>query len=39
LSDIIERDKNSIIVYSVNNPKWLEKTVWERAKGKTDNIL
>ncbi|MGC1135298.1 MAG: CRISPR-associated endonuclease Cas2 [Nitrososphaeraceae archaeon] len=27
LSDIVDRSKDSIIVYSVNNPKWLEKAV------------
>ena len=39
LSDVIDKNKDCIIVYSVNNPKWLEKTVWGRVKGKTDNIL
>jgi CRISPR-associated protein Cas2 len=39
LSNVIDEDKDSIIVYSVNNAKWLEKVVWGRLKGKTNNVL
>jgi len=39
LSDVMDRNKDSIIVYSISNPKWLEKTVWGCVKGRTDNIL
>ncbi len=39
LSDIIEPEIDSIIVYTINNPRWLRKIVWGREKGVTDNIL
>lgn len=39
ISQIIDKEKDSVLVYSVNNPAWLEKRVWGREKGTTDNIL
>ena len=39
LSSIINREKDSIVVYSVNNSKWLSKVTWGRDKGTTDNVL
>ena len=39
LFSIIDPDTDSIIVYSINNPKWVKKRIWGREKGETDNIL
>ncbi len=39
LFEIIEREKDSIIVYSINNPSWIKKRVWGKEKNLTDNIL
>lgn len=37
--EVIEKDKDSIIVYTVNNPTWLNKTAWGKEKSDTENIL
>jgi len=39
VSHIIDKEKDSVIVYSVNNPTWMEKQVWGREKGTVDNVL
>jgi CRISPR-associated protein Cas2 len=39
VSQVIEKEQDSVIVYTVNNPTWLEKAVWGREKGTTDNVL
>ncbi len=39
VSNVIDKEKDSVVVYSVNNPAWLEKTTWGREKGTVDNIL
>ena len=36
---VIEKDKDSVIVYSINNPSWLNKIAWGREKNDTENIL
>jgi CRISPR-associated protein Cas2 len=32
ISKIIDRERDSIVVYSVNNSRWLEKATWGREK-------
>lgn len=39
IAGIIENDKDSVIVYSVNNPSWINKTIWGIEKNPTENIL
>lgn len=39
VSQVIDKEKDSVVVYAVNNPSWLEKKVWGREKGSTDNVL
>lgn len=39
LVSVIDKTKDSVIVYSVNNPKWLQKTVWGIEKNTTENII
>ncbi len=39
LAEIIEKEKDSIIVYSANNPSWMKKRVWGKEKNMTTNIL
>jgi CRISPR-associated protein Cas2 len=39
LSSVIDEEKDSIVVYSVNNPNWISKMTWGRDKGTTDNVL
>jgi CRISPR-associated protein Cas2 len=39
LFEIIEKEKDSIIVYSINNPSWMKKRVWGKEKNTTENIL
>ena len=33
ISKIIDKERDSIVVYSVNNSRWLEKATWGREKG------
>lgn len=37
--EVIDNKKDSIVVYSVNNPAWIEKITWGINKGTTDNVL
>jgi len=37
--EVIETEKDSIIVYTINNPTWLNKVAWGREKNDTENIL
>lgn len=39
VSRVIEKDKDSVIVFSVNNSAWLKKQTWGREKNDTENIL
>lgn len=39
IAQVIDKELDSIVVYTVNNPEWLERTVWGREKGTTDNVL
>jgi CRISPR-associated protein Cas2 len=39
ISQKINKEKDSIVVYSVNNPTWLSKQTWGREKGTTDNVI
>jgi CRISPR/Cas system-associated endoribonuclease Cas2 len=39
VSYVINKERDSVIVYSLNNPSWLEKTTLGIDKGTTDNIL
>ncbi len=39
LTSIIDKTKDSVIVYSINNPKWLQKTVLGIEKNTTENII
>lgn len=37
--EVIEKEKDSVIVYSVNNPSWINKKIWGIEKNPTENIL
>lgn len=39
ISAIIDKDADSVIVYTTNNPSWLKKLVWGMEKADTDNVL
>jgi CRISPR-associated protein Cas2 len=39
ISSVIDKEKDSIVVYSISNPAWLEKITWGREKGMTDNAI
>ncbi|MEM3488302.1 MAG: CRISPR-associated endonuclease Cas2 [Nitrososphaerota archaeon] len=39
VSSVIDKEKDSVVVYSLSNPAWLEKTTWGREKGTTENVL
>jgi CRISPR-associated protein Cas2 len=39
VSSVIENDKDSVIVYSINNPSWLKRQMWGREKNNTETIL
>lgn len=36
---IIEKEKDSVVVYTINNPSWLNKQTWGKEKNDTENIL
>ncbi|MEM4377559.1 MAG: CRISPR-associated endonuclease Cas2 [Candidatus Nitrosotenuis sp.] len=36
---VIEKEKDSVIVYTINNPSWLNKQTWGRKKNDAENIL
>jgi len=37
--DVIDPLRDCIVVFSMDNPKWLERSVWGRDKGSTDSII
>lgn len=39
LLDVIDKEKDSIITYSLNDPKWMNKVIMGKNKGNTENIL
>lgn len=39
IASVMDKEKDSIVVYSIDNPAWIEKTTWGRDKGTTDNVL
>ncbi|MEM2857090.1 MAG: CRISPR-associated endonuclease Cas2 [Candidatus Nitrosocaldus sp.] len=39
LYDVIDPNTDSIIVYTISNPKWIDKSIWGVEKGSTDNVL
>ena len=39
LYNIIDSSEDSILVYTISNPKWINKMVWGIEKNVTDNIL
>jgi CRISPR-associated protein Cas2 len=39
VAQVIDKERDSIVVYTANNAEWLERTVWGREKGTTDNVL
>ena len=39
ISQVIDKEQDSIIVYTANNPTWLERNLWGREKGTLDNVL
>lgn len=36
---IIEKENDSIIVYSINNPSWMNKRIWGKERNSSENIL
>lgn len=39
INQIIDKSVDSVIVYKINNPKWLKKAVWGVEKNNTDTIV
>ncbi len=39
VSKVIDQSKDCIVVFTMENPKWIEKTVWGREKNATDSII
>ena len=36
---VIEPSTDCIVVFSMDNPKWLEREIWGREKGLTDSVI
>ena len=39
ISDIIDKNRDSIVIYSINNPLWIKKSTLGKDKGTTNNVL
>jgi CRISPR-associated protein Cas2 len=39
ISNLTEKNKDSVTVYTINNPSWIKKINWGKEKGSTENIL
>jgi CRISPR-associated protein Cas2 len=37
--EVIDREKDSIVVFLVSNPQWIERSVWGREKGLTETVI
>lgn len=36
---VIDTSTDCIVVFTMDNPKWLDRVVWGKQKGETDSIL
>ncbi len=36
---VIDPSTDCIVVFSMDNPKWLDRTVWGKEKGQTNSII
>ncbi len=36
---VIDPSRDCIVVFPMDNPKWLERTVWGRENGITDSVI
>jgi CRISPR-associated protein Cas2 len=39
VSSIIDKNQDSIVIYSISNPLWIKKSTLGKDKGTTDNVL
>jgi CRISPR-associated protein Cas2 len=37
--EIIDPDIDSVVVYSINNPSWVNRRIWGREKGAPESVL
>lgn len=36
---IIDQDVDSVVVYTINNPSWVNRRIWGREKGAQETVL
>lgn len=36
---VIDSSKDCIVVFTMDNPKWLDRTIWGREKGLIDSVI
>jgi CRISPR-associated protein Cas2 len=39
VTKVIDEEKDSIVVFLVSNPEWIDWKVWGREKGQTESIV
>jgi CRISPR-associated protein Cas2 len=37
--DIIDKDSDSIVVYKISNPSWINKSIWGIEKGEVSTVV
>lgn len=37
--EIIDQNVDSVVVYSINNPSWVNRRIWGREKGAPESVL
>jgi CRISPR-associated protein Cas2 len=39
VTEVIDEEKDSIVVFLVSNPAWIDRKVWGKEKGETESII
>lgn len=39
VTKVIDEEKDSIVVFLVSNPEWIERKVWGKERGRTESVI
>jgi CRISPR-associated protein Cas2 len=39
IMEVIDKEKDAIVVFLVSNPQWIERKIWGKEKGVTEPLI
>jgi CRISPR-associated protein Cas2 len=39
ISEVIDAASDSVVVFTIPNPEWIERTVWGKERGQSESII